>query len=99
VLDAQQEGRQGPHPAVAVGDLFGECASRTDERIQLFDDAISLDAGTAFGHSMATHQAGIALVAAPRMDAVDVDTGGVEGLVADAFIVLSKRTICTRPRN
>jgi hypothetical protein len=66
VLHAQEEGHQGPDTAVAIGDFFGQGASRPDEGIQLVDGAIGFDAGAVFGHPMATRQGSTGLVAHTR---------------------------------
>ena len=73
MLHAQQKRHQRPDPAVAIGDLFGKSAGRSDEGVQLVDNAIGFDTGAVFGHPLAARQAGFALVAAARVDALGCD--------------------------
>ncbi len=56
-----------------------------DETVQLVHRAVGFDAAAVLGHALAAGQAGFALIALPRVDAIDGQPRFVESLFSHGY--------------
>ena len=94
MLDAPQNRGEQSHPCVEPTLLLARNASQADERIQLVDGPVTLDAERILGDALPAGQAGLARVSPLGVNPIQRQARVVKSFFAHAFILCGFPSAC-----